>query len=70
MAFDFPSAPTSGQIYTGHGISFRWADYAWLPISTGGGVGEAPMDGQQYARSNASWVIVTSMPAIIDGGTF
>ena len=42
----------------------------FLPgAGSGSGVPEAPSDGQQYARINASWAVVAA-PAVIDGGTF
>ena len=43
---------------------------------TGGNFPDAPNDGFQYARMASppggamTWALVTSMPAIIDGGTF
>ena len=39
--------------------------------ATGGTFPDAPSDGQQYARENNDWTVVdTSLPAVIDGGTF
>jgi hypothetical protein len=39
--------------------------------ATGGTFPDAPSDGQQYAREDAGWTVVdTSLPAVIDGGTF
>jgi hypothetical protein len=38
------------------------------PPGSGGGVPEAPMDGQMYGRQSASWQNVTA--AGVDGGTF
>ena len=35
----------------------------------GGGIGEAPSDGQQYCRVNAAWAVAQG-PPVIDGGTF
>ncbi len=37
---------------------------------SGGTYPDAPADGTQYARMNHTWVAVTSMPAVIDGGTY
>ena len=31
---------------------------------------EAPLTGLQYARSMASWIEISGMPPVIDGGTF
>ena len=38
--------------------------------ASGGTFADAPADGNQYARQDNEWVLVTSMPAIIDGGEF
>lgn len=38
--------------------------------ASGGNFDDAPADGQQYARWNNDWTVVSSMPAVIDGGTF
>ena len=53
-------APSNGQLWARKNNS--WQVVAPFP--------EAPTDGKQYARSNAAWVEVTSMPPVIDGGTF
>lgn len=29
-AFDFPSSPTTGQVFTQNGVSFVWNGYAWV----------------------------------------
>lgn len=38
--------------------------------ATGGNFPDAPADSVQYARMNNAWTPVTSMPAVIDGGTY
>jgi hypothetical protein len=43
-----------GDVLTTNGA----AHLSWAP-QTGGGIGEAPTDGQQYARQNAAWSPVT-----------
>jgi len=42
MAFDFPSSPTFGQVFTANGIDYTWNGYAWAgggfpAAGTGGG---------------------------------
>jgi len=54
------AAPNDGLMYGQK--SNAWQVVAPFP--------EAPTDGKQYARSNAAWTEVTSLPAVIDGGTF
>lgn len=39
-------------------------------VGAGGGVPEAPVDGQQYARQNAAWSVVTSGPSNAASVTF
>lgn len=53
-------APNDGKLWARKSAS--WQVVAPFP--------EAPTDGQQYARSNAAWTVVTSLPPVIDGGTF
>jgi len=54
------AAPDDGQLWLRQGDG--WVVAPQFP--------EAPTDGKQYARSNAAWTEVTSLPAVIDGGTF
>ena len=35
-----------------------------------GGLGEAPVDGNTYGRSNAAWALVAADSELIDGGNF
>lgn len=35
MAFDFPSSPTTGQIYTSGGVSYQWNGYGWVVVASG-----------------------------------
>lgn len=56
--FDFPASPTLNQVYNAGSAAWRWNGYAWIGGtggSTGGGILEAPVDGKQYAREDASW---------------
>ena len=69
-----PASPVVGQtwwesdtgnmfVYFNDGNSSQWvpAHVGALPSGggTGGGIEEAPIDGQQYARSDAAWEVVT-----------
>lgn len=63
--YDFPSAPTPGQEYTPPvgGQTYIWQPPRWLvkgipPTAAGGGIPEAPVDSQQYAREDANWTVV------------
>jgi hypothetical protein len=54
-----PEAPIDSTTYARKSAN-------WTPA-----VGEAPNDGLTYARHNDAWVpIATSLPGVIDGGTF
>lgn len=68
MAYDFPNSPTENQEFTPAGAQQTYIYKAprWLlkgvppiagdtPIE---GIGEAPEDGEQYARKDAGWEIV------------
>ena len=39
MAFDFPSNPANGQVYTSGGVSYIWDNQAWMKAGGGGGGG-------------------------------
>jgi hypothetical protein len=54
MALDFPNSPTVGQIFSGPKGTFSWDGVKWVPV-TAGGFGDAPSDGNSYARKNAAW---------------
>lgn len=66
--YDFPASPTENQEFTPPGAEQtyiykapRWLVKGIPPVGgggTGGGIGEAPEDGQQYARQNADWSVV------------
>jgi hypothetical protein len=66
--YDFPSSPTPGQEYTPPvgGQTYIWQPPRWLvkgipPVGgsgSGGGIPEAPIDSQQYAREDADWTVV------------
>lgn len=30
MAFDFPSFPTKGDVYSSAGVTYVWNGYAWI----------------------------------------
>jgi len=54
------TAPTtSGQVLTYNGTSVGWA----TPSGGGGGISDAPSDGNVYARDNAAWVAIPQPPA-------
>lgn len=52
---DFPSNPNVGDTYE----RWEWDGSKWIcaPDEDGGGIGEAPMDGQSYVRNNGQWVV-------------
>ena len=64
--YDFPASPTPGQEYTPPvgGQTYVWQAPRWLvkgipPVGGGGGgIPEAPIDSQQYAREDANWSVV------------
>jgi hypothetical protein len=67
LMYDFPFDPAPGQEYTPPvgGQTYVWQPPRWLvkgipPASGGGGGGipEAPIDSQQYAREDANWTVV------------
>ena len=67
-----PADPVDGQLWweSDSGSLFIWYSDAdssqWVPAAIGmpgpagppGGLGEAPIDGQQYARSDAAWEVI------------
>ncbi|HEY9379404.1 MAG TPA: hypothetical protein VIQ02_20180, partial [Jiangellaceae bacterium] len=67
-----PADPVDGQLWweSDSGSLFIWYSDAdssqWVPAAIGmpgpvgppGGLGEAPTDGQQYARSDAAWEVI------------
>jgi len=65
MAFDFPSNPTNGQVFTAGGVTYAWAGYAWTITGTaGGGVSIAdappasPVPGQLFWESDTAALYV------------
>ena len=32
--FDFPNSPTTNQVYTANGVSWRWNGVYWVKFST------------------------------------
>ena len=68
MAYDFPASPTENQEFTPPGSvqtyiykAPRWLVMGVPPIAGeggGGGIDEAPVDGQQYAREDAAWSVI------------
>ena len=51
---DFPNSPTVGQIFSGPKGTFSWDGVKWVPVTTAG-FGDAPSDGNSYARKNGAW---------------
>lgn len=48
-ALDFPSSPTSGQLYTANGKTWRWSGTMWVPVNTAfSTVPENPLTGTSY----------------------
>ena len=47
MAVDFPGSPTSGQIFSVGGASWRYNGYAWARIPDPGAKGEPGQKGEQ-----------------------
>jgi Chaperone of endosialidase len=58
IMIDFPSSPALGQIFDTGSLSYEWNGVAWISISAGGGIPDAPDDGLSYARSDSAWVQV------------
>ena len=66
--YDFPASPTENQefIPPGAGQTYIYKAPRWMvkgipPIAGeggGGGIDEAPVDGQQYAREDAAWSVI------------
>lgn len=53
-----PAATAAGQtLVSGAGPGFVWGAAAG---GSGGGIAEAPTDGQVYARQSAAWVVVVT----------
>jgi len=67
MAFDFPSSPTNGQVFTpAGGPTYTYNGYAWvMQGGVGNTVPEAPNDGKSYARRNATWIDIAPPPVAI-----
>ena len=68
MSYDFPASPAPDQEYTPPvgGQTYIYKPPRWLvkgipPAGggSGGGIDEAPVDGNQYAREDAAWSEVT-----------
>lgn len=58
MAFDFPTAPTIGQVYQG----YTWDGEKWTAgAGGGGGISDAPNDGILYGRKSLAW---SAVPAV------
>ena len=57
--FDFPSSPVENAEYTSGGQTFVYKAPTWM-LKGGSGVPEAPIDGLQYARSDAAWETVAA----------
>jgi len=69
MAYDFPANPVAGQEYVppAGGQTYIWNSPRWLvkgvpPV--GGevievGIGEAPIDANQYGRANGTWSVIS-----------
>lgn len=57
MAFDFPSSPTEGQIFTpAGGPTYIYRAPVWeLAAAAGSSLPEAPADGTVYGRKDVSW---------------
>jgi len=72
--YDFPASPTENQQFIPPvgGQTYVYKSPRWLvkgipPVGgggSGGGIEEAPTDGQQYAREDANWTVVE--PGISD----
>ena len=63
MAFDFPINPTEGQQFqpVGQDMRYIYRDPYWeIFAAAAGGLGEAPTDGQNYARNGqvGAWLVV------------
>lgn len=75
LPLDFPpppAAPTIGQIFPGpNGVIWTWDGQKWTAGAGigggtgGGGIPEAPQDGNTYGRNDANWVQVLALT----GGT-
>jgi hypothetical protein len=57
---DFPASPTVGDIFDTGTYSYEWDGVAWIavPVGSGGGITDAPIDGVQYGRQDAAWTPV------------
>jgi len=61
------TAPTtSGQVLTYNGTSVGWA----TPTGGGGGISDAPSDGNIYARDNAAWVATGQLSSSLGGSVY
>jgi hypothetical protein len=68
MSFNFPDAPTVGQIYEPVlGVSYVWVPPVWRrQVSPSEGMDEAPVDGLTYGRKNEAWSPVVGGALISD----
>jgi hypothetical protein len=71
MAYDFPSSPTEGQIFTPPGgPTYRFKSPAW--IVDGSYLPDAPADGTLYGRKNGLWTPdpIQADAGLLDGLTY
>lgn len=54
---DFPNSPTLNQTFTGAGDTWQWDGVKWIAAGGGGGLSDAPSDGNWYSRRNGAWVV-------------
>ena len=75
MSFNFPDSPTAGQVFEPiAGVFYEWVPPVWkryVPTAEDF-VTEAPIDGEQYARTDGEWAVVEADvdEAPIDGLTY
>ena len=55
---DFPTSPTVGQEFILGNVTWTWDGVKWTAYPGALAIPDAPVDGQQYARQNASWSVV------------